>query len=173
MRPESAGPMETTNDTPTAAPSPTGGSAPKSWRWMAIGAASLALMTAGLGIGVAQAQTDGGDTTTTTEAPGATDGDAPERPTDEEIEAFQACMADNGVDLPDERPARGERPERTEEEEAAFEAALEACDELKPEGFGHHGPGGRGGPGCDDAAEGDEATEPGAEAEDTAATTGS
>jgi len=168
--------METTNDTPNAAPSPTGGSAPKSWRWIAVGAASLALMTAGLGIGVAQAQTGGDDTTTTTEAPDSTtpDADAPERPTDEEIEAFRACMAENGVDLPDERPARGERPERTEEERAAFETALEACDQLKPAGFGHRGPGG---PGCDGdgEGEGDEAPEPGAdaEAEDTAETTGS
>ena len=58
-------------------------------------------------------------------------------------------MSENGVELPEERPEPGaERPERTEEERAAFRDALEACEDLKPEGFGRGGPGcGPGGPG--------------------------
>lgn len=141
--------METTQSTPTPESSPTGGSSLKNRRWLAVTAATLALAGTGFGIGVAQAQDSGNDATTTTEAPDAAtpDGTAPDaadRPTDEEIQAFEDCMADNGVDLPDERPAPGERPERTEEERAAFGDALDACEDLKPEGFGH-----RGGPGCD------------------------
>lgn len=162
--------METTHTTPAPEPSPSVGSSPKDRRWLAVGAATLALLGAGLGVGVAQAQT-GGDTTTT-QAPDQgnadegpdTDGTAPEgdEPTDAEIQAFRACMAENGVDLPEERPAPGERPERTEEEQAAFEQALDACEDLRPEGFGRHG-----GPGCDgDVAESD-GTEPGADATDS------
>lgn len=146
--------METTQSTPTPESSPTGGSSLKNRRWLAVTAATLALAGAGFGIGVAQAQDSGNDATTTTEAPDAStpdastpDGAAPDaadRPTDEEIQAFKDCMAANGVDLPDERPAPGDRPERTEEERAAFREALDACEDVKPEGFGR-----RGGPGCD------------------------
>jgi hypothetical protein len=137
--------METTDTTPNPEPASTG-FVHRNRRWLAAGGAALALLTAGFGMGVAGAQ-DNGDTTTTTEAQ-AEEGD---RPTEEEIQAFRDCMADNGVELPEERPEPGsERPERTEEERAAFREALEACEDLKPEGFGRGpgcGPGGPGGPG--------------------------
>ena len=139
--------METTGNTPIPEPAPTG-FVSRNRRWLATGGAALALLTAGFGVGVAGAQDNGGDgTTTTTEAPSdEAPADDADRPTEEELQAFRDCMAENGVDLPDERPAPGEREERTEEERQAFQDALDACEDLKPEGFGRCGPGGPGGP---------------------------
>src|SRR5688572_17569538 len=137
--------METTEDTPIPEPVPAAGFIHRNRPSLATGGAALALMTAGLGVGVAGRQDGRDDTTTTTEAPA----DEADRPSEEEIQAFRDCMAENGVDLPDQRPEPGaERPERTEEERTAFHDALEACEDLKPEGFGRGGPGcGPGGPG--------------------------
>lgn len=84
--------------------------------------------------------------------------DRPARPTREQLEAFHACMADNGVNLPplpeldeDGRPIRpstppAERPERPDPE--AFEQARQACSDLLPEGaHPGRGPGRPWGPG--------------------------
>ena len=65
----------------------------------------------------------------------------------EELQAFKDCLTENGV----EAPADGERPNRdeiTDEQRDAFQAAQEACADLRPEGLrgpGGHGPGGFGG----------------------------
>ena len=65
----------------------------------------------------------------------------------EELQAFKDCLTENGV----EAPADGERPNRdeiTDEQRDAFQAAQEACADLRPEGLrgaGGHGPGGCGG----------------------------
>ena len=64
----------------------------------------------------------------------------------EEFEAFRECLAENGVELPED----GERPNRdeiTDEQRETFQAAREACADVLPDGAGFgHGPGGHGGP---------------------------
>ena len=72
---------------------------------------------------------------------------ADQLPFADEIAAFQECLTENGVELPED----GERPNRdeiTDEQREAFEAAKEACADLLPEGAGRPGPRGFGrGPG--------------------------
>lgn len=74
----------------------------------------------------------------------------------QKLEEFRQCMEDNGAPVP---PKPGERSEGdgppeppTEEERAAIEEALEACEDVRPEGLrapggpGCHGPRGHFGP---------------------------
>jgi hypothetical protein len=125
------------------------------------------ILTAAVGVGafltagalLAGAQTPDAPTTTEpgTEAPD--DATRPPRPTEEELEAARACMAEKGFELPERqldengrpvRPDPSQMPERTEEEREAFKAAAEECGLPKPRH--HRGPGGPGGPGCDEPA---------------------
>jgi hypothetical protein len=82
----------------------------------------------------------------------------------EHRECMEAELSAAGITRPErptpgERPADGQRPARpelTDEQKAAFQAAHAACEDLRPNlgveglpmfGHGHRGPGGPGGPG--------------------------
>jgi cytochrome c553 len=59
-------------------------------------------------------------------------------------EAFAECMREHGVTWP--KPARGERPNLTDQQRETLRKALQACGDLRPHGphGKHHGPrGGR------------------------------
>lgn len=87
-------------------------------------------------------------------APGSGDGDHPRlgQLSDEDrqkLDEFRQCMEDNGAPVP---PKPGERSEGdgppeppSEEDRAAIEKGLEACEDKLPEGARGFGPGG---PGC-------------------------
>lgn len=49
-----------------------------------------------------------------------------------QIDAYKACLARNGVTLP-ERPADGSRPELTDEQRQAMRAARQACESERPQ----------------------------------------
>lgn len=59
---------------------------------------------------------------------------------EDQFAKFASCMRKNGVDLPDIRPGEGAPPgvQRLNRNSAAFKRAVEACEDLRPEG----GPGG-------------------------------
>lgn len=80
-----------------------------------------------------------------------------------ERQAFEQCLADNGLTRPDPNadPSTTPRPDR-----ATIKAAMEACKDLRPAGrgfgrgpWGHWGHG-KGGPGCDDEVTPPSATDP-------------
>lgn len=48
-----------------------------------------------------------------------------------QVDAYQACLTEQGVTLP-EKPADGTRPELTDEQRTAMEAAREACESQRP-----------------------------------------
>jgi len=133
--------MDTTSNPPSDPSTPTR----TKWLLAALGAVLLLGTTVGI-VSAQEGDESNGDGTAEQQGPSEEDRAA--------FEAYRDCLAENGV----ERPEDGERPDRdsiTEEQREAFRAAREACaDEAPlaghrpggPRGFGHgpcgFGPGG-------------------------------
>ena len=81
--------------------------------------------------------TDEEDTGSSSSGAATTERPAPpaggERPSQEAIEGFAACLRRNGVDVPDEAPAQGGTPP-FDPQDPAVQQAFQACQDQLPEG---------------------------------------